>query len=96
MRLPDPQHSQVVLIGTSKYEDKKLPDLPAVGRSINDLAAALSDPVHGVVPDDHCSMLADEGDIRRIGRQLRLAARKAEDLLLVYYAGHGLTSVIQQ
>jgi SpoVK/Ycf46/Vps4 family AAA+-type ATPase len=90
MRLPDPQRSRVVLIGTSKYEDEKLPDLPAVGRNITDFAAALTDSVHGLVLEDHCTVLADEGDIRLIGRRLRQAARQAEDLLLVYYAGHGL------
>jgi len=90
MRLPDPQLSQVVLIGTSRYEDNALPDLPAVGKNIADLAAALVDSVHGLVPDSHCTVLADEGDIRLVGRRLRMAARQAEDLLLVYYAGHGL------
>ena len=28
MRLPDPQRSRLVLIGTSTYADKNLPDLP--------------------------------------------------------------------
>ena len=90
MRLPDPQCSQVVLIGTGKYADGKLPDLPAVSRTVRDLAVALTDPVYGVVPGDHCRVLMDEGDIRLIGRRLRLAAKAAEDLLLVYYVGHGL------
>ena len=90
MPLPDPQRSQVVLIGTSSYEDGRLPDLPAVGRSIGDLAAALTNPVYGLVSEDHCTVLADEGDIRLLGRRLRQAARQAQDLLLVYYAGHGL------
>ena len=90
MRLPDPQRSRVVLIGTSEYDDEKLPDLPAVGRTVSDLATALIDPVYGLVPENHCTVLADEGDIRLIGHRLRLAARQAEDLLLVYFAGHGL------
>jgi tRNA A-37 threonylcarbamoyl transferase component Bud32 len=90
MRLPDPQRSRVVLIGTSKYEDEKLPDLPAVSRSIEDLAAQLIDPDYGLVPENHCAVLLDEGDIRLVGRCLRQAARQAQDLLLVYYAGHGL------
>jgi hypothetical protein len=90
MRLPDPQRSQVVLIGTSEYDDEKLLNLPAVGRSVDDLATALTDPLYGLVPKNNCTVLANEGDIRLIGRQLRLAARQAEDLLLVYYAGHGL------
>ena len=37
-------------------------------------------------------MLQDEGDIRLIGRYLRSAASEAEDLLLVYFVGHGLVS----
>jgi hypothetical protein len=50
VRLPAPQRSRAVLIGTGKYADKKLPDLPVVGKTINDLAAAFTDLVHGVVP----------------------------------------------
>ena len=90
MRLPDPQRSRAVLIGTGRFADKKLPDLPVVGRTIGDLAAALSDPVRGVVAKTHCTVLEDQGDIRLIGRHLRSAARDAEDLLLVYFVGHGL------
>ena len=92
MRLPDPERSRVVLIGTSSYEDEKLPDLPAVGRGIADLKAALTDSVYGLVPENHCDVLEDEGDIRLIGRRLRRAASRAEDLLLVYFSGHGLTA----
>ena len=87
MRLPDPQRSRLVLIGTSTYADKNLPDLPAVGRGIAGLKAVLTDPVHGVVPGTYCDVLADRRDISLIGRRLTTAASKAEDLLLVYYAG---------
>lgn len=90
MSLPDPGRSRVVLIGTSRYADDALPDLPVAGRSITDLAEVLTDPAHGLVPQMHCAVLADEADIRRIGHHLRSAARQAEDLLLVYYIGHGL------
>jgi hypothetical protein len=90
--LPDPQRSRVVLIGTSKYADEKLPDLTVVEHSVGDMAAALTDPVYGVVPERYCSVLVDADDIRLIGRRLRQAAREAEDLLLVYYSGHGLVS----
>ena len=76
MRLPDPECSRVVLIGTSKYEDEKLPDLPAVSRGIADLKAALTHPVYGIVPEQHCDVLADEGDIRLLGRRLRMAANR--------------------
>ena len=92
MRLPDPRRSRVVLIGTSRYDDDKLPDLPAVGRSVRDLEAAVTDVVYGLVPGAHCDVLEDEGDIPQIGRRLRQSASQAEDLLLVYFTGHGLTA----
>jgi Caspase domain/Tetratricopeptide repeat len=91
VRFPDPQRSRVVLIGTSKYEDEEnLPDLLEVRRSISDMAATLTDSTDGIIPEGNCVMLSDEGDLRLIGRKLRAAALQAEDLLLVYYAGHGL------
>ena len=92
MRLPDPRRSRAVLIGTGRYADDKLPDLPVVRRTIGDLAAALTDPVYGVVPQNHCTVLEDQADIRLIGRHLRSAASQAEDLLLVYFVGHGLVA----
>ena len=90
MRLPDRQRSYAVLIGSGKYADDKLPNLPAVRRTLADLAAALTDPIYGAVPKDHCTVLENQGDIRLIGRNLRSAATRAEDLLLVYFVGHGL------
>jgi hypothetical protein len=90
VRLPDPQRSRAVLIGTGTYADRQLPDLPVVGRTISDLAEALTDPEYGVVAENYCTVLGDQGDIRQLGHHLISAARAAEDLLLVYFVGHGL------
>lgn len=90
VRLPDPQRSRVFLLGTSAHSDEALPDLPAVKQSVEDLATALTDPVYGIVPAEHCTLLVDQSDLRSLGRDLRTAAAQAEDLLLVYYSGHGL------
>ncbi|MFD0686051.1 caspase family protein [Actinomadura fibrosa] len=90
MRLPDPDRSRLVLIGTTHYADERLPDLPAVERSLADLARVFTDPQKGIVPAGNCTTIVDEGDIRRLGRTLRSSMSQAEDLLLVYYAGHGL------
>ncbi|MFF4399295.1 tetratricopeptide repeat protein [Streptomyces sp. NPDC001480] len=92
MRLPDPHRSRVVLIGAGHYSDPALPDLPAVNRTITDLAGLFTDQYYGLVPDSHCTTLLDEGDLRTVGGRLRAAVAEAEDLLLVYYAGHGLVS----
>ncbi|MET8446667.1 tetratricopeptide repeat protein [Streptomyces sp. NPDC005209] len=90
MRLPDPRRSRVVLIGAGRYTDPALPDLPAVDRTLTDLATLFTDPYYGLVPQDHCTVLLDDGDLRSVGSRLRAAVAAAEDLLLVYYAGHGL------
>jgi hypothetical protein len=87
---PDPQRSRVILIGTSTYRDEKLPDLPQVGRSVSGIATALTDPADGVVSESNCEVITDERDLGLIGRKLLAATAQAEDLLLVYYAGHGL------
>lgn len=95
MSRPDPERSRVILVGTSKYADEKLPDLPAVVKTITDLRAALTHPDYGLVPPAHCAELIDEGDIRLLGRRLTSAARQAEDLLLVFFAGHGLLGALR-
>ncbi|MFG3293684.1 tetratricopeptide repeat protein [Streptomyces sp. NPDC048179] len=92
MRLPDPRRSRVVLIGASRYADPELPDLPAVEKSVTDLARLLTEPAHGLVPDGHCTVLLDDGDLRTVGDRLRSAVAGAEDLLLVFYTGHGLVA----
>ncbi|MFD8725049.1 tetratricopeptide repeat protein [Streptomyces sp. NPDC059629] len=92
MRLPDPLRSRVVLIGASRYCDPALPDLPVVEKTVTDLAGLLTEPHHGLVPESHCTVLLDDGDLRTVGDRLRSAVAGAEDLLLVHYAGHGLVA----
>ena len=89
---PDPHRSRLILIATGTYQDKNLPDLPAVARTVNDLQAVLTDPSFGVVSRRNCTLLADQKDIGHVGRHLRAAADAAEDLLLVYYIGHGVSA----
>ncbi|WP_431042116.1 caspase, EACC1-associated type [Streptomyces sp. P1-3] len=90
MRLPDPERSRAVLIGTSSYTDEELPDLPVVRRTVADLASALTDWSYGILDVPHCTVLLDGDDLIETQRALKSAAQSAEDLLLVYYVGHGL------
>lgn len=90
MRLPDGQRSRAVLIGTSNYKDPDLPALAAVTATVHDLCAALTVPDFGVFPPQHCTVLLDEGDLGKVGDCLDSAADDAEELLLIYFAGHGL------
>jgi tRNA A-37 threonylcarbamoyl transferase component Bud32 len=92
MRKPDPERSRVLLIGTARYSDEALTDLPAVYATITDLAAAFTDSKNGIVAPIHCNVLMNESDIRMLGNCLKSVIAGAEDLLLVYYAGHGLVA----
>ncbi|MFF4948211.1 caspase family protein [Streptomyces chattanoogensis] len=95
MRLPDPSRSRALLLGFGTFTDPGLPDLPAVRNNIDDLARAFTSPWGTALPDEHCVRERSEGaadlaDPAVIGSRLVAAADEAEDLLLVYYAGHGL------
>jgi hypothetical protein len=56
------------------------------------LRSTLTDPKHGILPLGHCVLAPEDAAIQEVGRRLRTAADDAEDMLLVYYAGHGLLS----
>lgn len=91
--VPDGERSQVVLLGAARYaESHLLPDIPAVAKNISDLASTLTDADFGIVPISNCTEVLDETSLPSLGRHLRTAAEQAKDLLLVYYAGHGLKS----
>ncbi|GAA1417041.1 hypothetical protein GCM10009601_10340 [Streptomyces thermospinosisporus] len=89
MRLPDPQRSYAVLIGTGTYRSG-LRNLPAVRNNLRDLQAVLTDPALGGLPPERCVVLSDPEDIRTVYRSLKHYAALAEDTLIVYFAGHGL------
>ncbi|MFF2060965.1 caspase family protein [Streptomyces sp. NPDC058200] len=90
MRLPDPLRSRALLLGSSAYTDPDLPDLPAVRNNIASLAQVLQGPWGTALAPDHCVQEPDQADLAVIGARVVTAAAQAEDLLLVYYAGHGL------
>lgn len=88
MRLPDPSKSRMVIIGNSDYAD--LDDLPQVSNTVESLRNWFTDPVHGIVPYEHCQLILDQPQAHIVGKGLTLGAESAEDLFLVYFAGHGL------
>ncbi|WP_372669521.1 caspase family protein [Amycolatopsis kentuckyensis] len=90
--LPDPKRSRVVLAGSSRYRDPGLPDLDSVRNNLSGLARVLHDPeVWGVAPE-HCKIVLDPAEPGDLIDPVSAAAEEATDMLLVYYAGHGLTN----
>ncbi|MFD8382566.1 caspase domain-containing protein [Streptomyces sp. NPDC059679] len=89
MGLPDPRRSRAVLIGTRSYTvESGLAELPGVTGNVIQLGRLLT-TLTGL-PADHCRSLLDRTEDREVCQEVRKAAREADDLLLVYFAGHGL------
>lgn len=88
--LHDPRSSRAVLIGTHTYDH--LTDLPAVADNLRALRTALTDPLIWGLPDEHCIVVEQPGSADDALEAVAEAAAVATDLLLVYFAGHGLLS----
>lgn len=91
-RFPDPAASRAVLIGFSRYNDKRaLPEIRAVRANLSDLNAALTRASTGTLDPRHCAEVSKPTTtVSDVGDAIATAAGQATDLLLVYYAGHGL------
>lgn len=90
-RLPDPERSRAVLIGVSDYADPGLPRLPTVWHNLIDLHTLLTSPAAtGLPANTHCAPVFNPVEPVTVAKALSKAADEAADLLLVYYAGHGL------
>lgn len=87
----DPDHSWAILIGVSQFPEdpEHLPPLPAVSNNLDGLFSALVAPdIIGLRPEHVVRILDQRGSV--IATKLVDEADKAEDTLIVYYAGHGL------
>ncbi len=96
MPLPDKARSHAILIGTGGYQSAALPDLPSVANNLASLRAALTAPEHGSFAPGHCLVLENPTDQSQVAKQLADVAAAAEDVLLVYYSGHGLVGTRRQ
>jgi Caspase domain len=86
--LPNPERSRAVLIGASRF--KHLPALPSVRNNLTDLRTALTHPQYGIIAPGNCSIVAEPESPLAFMTGLRREIQRADDFLLVYYAGHGL------
>ncbi|WP_372349543.1 tetratricopeptide repeat protein [Streptomyces sp. KL116D] len=91
LRPPNPGRSRAVLLGTATYtEDPLLPDVPAVRNDVRDLRRLLTEGQPGAFSAETTRVVLDPETPRDLGLPLLEAARQAEDVFLVYYAGHGM------
>lgn len=80
---------RAVLIGVSRYDDVAIPDIPAAANNVADLAKILTATDGGGLAESHCTVLANP-ESPQVGLAVGSAAREADDVLLVYYTGHGV------
>ncbi|PRY54978.1 caspase, EACC1-associated type [Glycomyces artemisiae] len=86
MRLPDGARSRALLIGTTSY--RHLKRVEAARNNVEAMREALARDA-GITGGD-CLALTDPDSLAEVGAAVERAAKEAEDLLLVYYSGHGL------
>jgi chaperonin GroEL (HSP60 family) len=94
MALPDGALSRVVLIGVSRSTDPGLGPLPSVVNNLDALQQTLTHQDWWGIPGEQCVRIDDQDEpltAQDIRDALGVAAGLAEDLFLVYYAGHGIS-----
>ncbi|MGH3621933.1 MAG: caspase, EACC1-associated type [Sciscionella sp.] len=83
--------TRAVLIGTGTHVDGSgLPDIPAVSTTLADLKEVLLE--HCGMVEEAVHVLTDPQTPLEVGRVLAESAAQAEDVLLVFFVGHGLVS----
>ncbi|GLW91173.1 caspase, EACC1-associated type [Actinokineospora globicatena] len=90
--LPGAGESRVVLLGASDYASPELGDIAAVRGNLASLRDRLTAPGTGLLDPRHCLVegLDRPTTLAGVGTVLGRAAAEATDVLVVYYAGHGL------
>ncbi|MFE0800514.1 substrate-binding domain-containing protein [Streptomyces sp. NPDC058812] len=88
---PRGKANRALLVGVSEYDNTAPPDgvpgdLPAVKHNLNRLGEALR---HGGVFGEREIAVCRSPDQVTFGRELWTAAKEAEGVLLLYFAGHG-------
>ncbi|MEV5890678.1 caspase, EACC1-associated type, partial [Nonomuraea fuscirosea] len=81
--------ARVLLVGSGQHlTDSRLGDIPAVETTLADLGRVFVDKAR--LDPAHLTTLLHPADPPTLGTALVTAARQADDVLVVYYVGHGL------
>ncbi|MGC4997034.1 caspase, EACC1-associated type [Streptomyces sp. DT195] len=78
---------RAVLLGVDTYDH--FGDLGGIRNNVPALSTQLTDAVVGGIPEEDCACLPADSSQSVVLDAVQRAAEEAEDLLLVYYAGHG-------
>ncbi|MBR7838181.1 caspase family protein [Actinospica durhamensis] len=89
----DLSRSRAILIGNARYsEHPRIPDLPAARGSVTAMAELLTSELCGW-PAERVTTLVDVAAPHELARRVLAEVREAQDVLLVYYVGHGMRTL---
>jgi tetratricopeptide (TPR) repeat protein len=84
-----------LIIGVAKYRDSQIPPLKYVANDVRELQRVLTDPRTGIFKPKNTTVLlnrsATEKQIMFAFDDMAMKAMNEEDLLLIFYSGHGFT-----
>ena len=92
----DPTHTHVLLVGCGKYNDKKIPKVPAVEENLKTFYELLTDKRYfGIPPTNVIVSLNDSYSV--VKRLMYDVSRKPEiETFLLYFVGHGFSMGINK
>ena len=91
----DLSRSRAILISNGKYSDPGIPDLQAMAGCIPAMKSLLTSHLCDW-PPERITSLPDVAVRDKLARSLVELVKDAEDVLLLYYAGHGLRTTTGQ
>jgi uncharacterized caspase-like protein len=94
--LPDYSHSRAILIGASTYQDADFLPLPAAADSLDGFREVITDPHLCGWPSERITFLPNPVGAPQLVKRLRRLAETTEDVLLVYFVGHGTMNELGQ
>src|SRR5215467_890572 len=87
----DLSRARAILIGNASYESPGIENLPTARGCVTAMARLLEGQLCGW-PADRVTELVDVAAPHVLAQRVIAAVRDAEDVLLVYYVGHGMST----
>ena len=83
----------MVLIGTAHYKHESFWEIKQIPNNLSVLRDLLTAQGRGGFRPEHCHLISNPSDVQLLDGHLADVCQEAEDVLLVYFSGHGLVDL---